>query len=40
MYQARCDMTEVPDKSAQRIQFLIALLGIALAFIGWYRFID
>ena len=29
-----------PDKSAQRIQFLIALLGIALALVGWYRFVN
>jgi hypothetical protein len=40
MYQERCDMTELPDKSAQRIKFLIALLGIALALVGWYRFFD
>jgi len=33
-------MTTVPDKSAQTIRFLIAILGIALAIIGWYRFID
>jgi hypothetical protein len=29
-----------PDKSAQRIWFLVSILGIALAIIGWYRFID
>ena len=33
-------MNPVPDKSAQTIRFLIALLGIALAIIGWYRFVD
>ncbi len=33
-------MRELPDKSARRIQLLVVLLGIALAFIGWYRFID
>jgi hypothetical protein len=33
-------MTELPDRSTQRIQFLIALLGIALALVGWYRFVD
>lgn len=31
---------ETPDKSAQTIRFLIAILGIVLAVIGWYRFID
>jgi hypothetical protein len=29
-----------PDKSAQVIRFLIAILGIVLAIIGWFRFID
>jgi hypothetical protein len=33
-------MNAAPDKSAQTLRFLIALLGIALAIIGWYRFID
>ena len=33
-------MMTAPDKSAQMIRFLIALLGIALAIVGWYRFID
>ena len=33
-------MNAAPDKSAQTIRFLIAILGIALAIIGWYRFID
>ena len=33
-------MTALPDKSAQTIRFLIAILGIALAIIGWYRFVD
>ena len=40
MYQARGDMTELPDKSAQTIRFLIAILGIALAIFAWYRFVD
>lgn len=40
MYHARYDMTELPDRSAQTIRFLIAILGIALAIIGWYRFVD
>ena len=33
-------MNAVPDKSNQVIRFLIAILGIALAIIGWYRFVD
>lgn len=33
-------MNGAPDKSAQRIRFLIAILGIILAIIGWYRFVD
>jgi hypothetical protein len=33
-------MYSTPDKSAQTIRLLVALLGIALALIGWYRFVD
>ena len=33
-------MYSTPDKSAQTIRFLIAILGIVLAVIGWVRFID
>lgn len=33
-------MIAVPDKSDQVIRLLIAILGIALALVGWYRFID
>ena len=33
-------MNAAPDKSAQTIRFLIAILGIALAIFAWYRFID
>ena len=31
---------EAPDKSAQAIRFLVAILGIVLAIIGWVRFVD
>jgi hypothetical protein len=31
---------EAPDKSAQAIRLMVAILGIVLAIIGWYRFID
>lgn len=33
-------MNPSPDKSAQTLRFLIAILGIVLAIIGWYRFVD
>ena len=32
-------MNGTPDKSDQRVRFLIAILGIALAIFAWYRFI-
>lgn len=31
-------MAGAPDKSAQQIRFLIAILGIALAVFAWYRY--
>ena len=33
-------MTAQSDKSTQTLRFLIAILGIVLAIIGWYRFVD
>ena len=33
-------MNAKPDKSNLVIRLLIAILGIALAIIGWYRFVD
>ena len=33
-------MAVQPDKSAQVIRLIVAILGIALALIGWYRFVD
>lgn len=31
-------MVGAPDKSAQQIRFLIAILGVALAVFAWYRY--
>lgn len=33
-------MENAPDKSAQTIKFLVAILGVLLAIFAWFRFVD